>query len=333
METTAKVEVLPYIVLKDGNGFETKVCNFDHPDVCKRKGTITIEAIRRTNRHAPRVSFRRTTDRNTGISYGIPEGIDSDTKAITFRRISLPEMMQYDLSNEHDAKEWAVVKMQPFMVGSPLQSGKPLFRVYDRDEEANKVVEKINAREKATGIVKKLNMMQQIDMVRNMGLAPETNSPVLLLAQLFQLVEKDPTRFLEIFENVNTRTITVINRCKAVGLLKFDNMQGWLWRQGLALGSNDMQIIDYLGKNPQLFVTMDLDSKQMDALYLKHGEAIIEPSHGPKPEGKHDDLAVIQLKADLKKKADEMEAKEKLLDEKMKQMDALINQAKAKKKE
>ena len=313
MESKEKEVMLPYVIIKDGNGFENKVCNFSHPDVCKRKGSITIEAIRRTNRHASRVAFRRTTDKSSGIIYGIPQGIDKESQDITFMQIILPDCKSYDLSNEQDAKEWSVVRMQPFMIGSPLQSGKPLYRIYDKEEEANTVINKVNDRMRATDVVKSLNSMQQIDMVRNMGMSPEFNSPTLLLAQIYQLAEKDPSKFLEIWDNSNRNVMTIINRAKAVGLITLDPIQGYQWKKGIVIGMNEPQMVDYLMKNPQLYVTIDMESRNLDTLYKKYGADIEEKSYGEKD--KSESPTFLKEKADFEKEKADFEAKKKELEE------------------
>lgn len=267
-----KKEIPLFIILKDGNGMEHKVCNMDHPDICPRKGTIIVTAIRKSKRHETNFRFSNVRDRNSGIIYGIPQTIDTRTKELIFQRISLGDREEYNLENMQDAQIWAVVRMHQSMEGSPFQYGKAMFKVENREAEAEKTITKARERDRASSIAQQLKGVQLIDMCRNLGIPPEHSSYNLMLAQILESANNDPKRFLEIWDNTNRNIITVLNRAKAVGLLKFDTMKGYLWRDGLPIGSNEMQAVDYLIKNNQLLSTIDRDSKELDNHYKEHGD-------------------------------------------------------------
>lgn len=272
-EKLEKVEIPLYTIYKDGNSAEHKVCNMDHPDVCPRKGHIVIEAIRKSKRHETNIGFTNVRDRNSGIVYGIYQGIDTRTKEILYQRIHLGDREEYNLENLQDARVWAVVSRYNGLEGSPFQYGKPMFRVHNKEAEAEKTIAKIKNGTRAVAIAESLKGGQLLDMSRNLGIPPEHNSMGIMLSEIMKKAQENPDAFLSVWDNTNRQVLTIINRAKAVGLLRYDSMKGFLWREGLPIGSNDMQMIDYLVKNVQLLTTMDHDSKELDNFYKEHGNA------------------------------------------------------------
>lgn len=268
----SKEEIPLFKIVKDGNGMEHKVCNMEHPSICPRKGHIVIEAIHKQKRHETGHYFSVIRDRNSGIIYGILQGIDNRTKELLFQQIQLHDVENYDLSTFQDAQRWAVVRMYYGVEGSPLQYGKPAFRVKNREADADKIIAKSLDRDRASAIVRSLKGLQLGDMCRNLGIPPEHSSYNLMLSQVLEAANNDPKRFLEIYDNTNRSILTVINRCKAVGLISYSIMKGHMWRDSLPLGNNEPMMIDYLTKNIQLLQTMDVESKGLDAFYKEHAK-------------------------------------------------------------
>lgn len=267
-----KEETPLFIEVPDGNGHKHKVCNMEHPDICPRKGHIVVEALRKSKRHETTVSFTNVRDRNTGIIYGIVQGIDTRTKELLFQRINLVDYNEYDLVNMQDAQIWAVVSRYSALEGSPLQYGKPMFKVKNREADAEKIIAKSLERDRASQIVRSLKGLQLGDMCRNLGIPPEHSSYNLMLSQLLETANNDPKKFLEVYDNTNRSILTVINRCKAVGLISYTVMKGHMWRDSLPLGNNEAMMVDYLTKNLQLLATMDVESKGLDNFYKEHAK-------------------------------------------------------------
>jgi len=87
-----------YIIVKDGNGAETKIVNLANEKYCPRKGFIEIEAMRKSNKHENVKMVRKIRDKKTNLFYGIPTGINTETKELQFKAIWIDNKMQFDLS-------------------------------------------------------------------------------------------------------------------------------------------------------------------------------------------------------------------------------------------
>ena len=52
-------EVPLYTVLKDKNGYENKICNFDNDKIVPKTGIIQIEALKRNQLKQPNTTFKK----------------------------------------------------------------------------------------------------------------------------------------------------------------------------------------------------------------------------------------------------------------------------------
>lgn len=256
-----------YIEVSDKHGFTSKVVNFDNPKMCPRKGVIDIQAIRVTNRHENRKSFSLTRDNQTGIIYGIPIGIDPKTGELRFQRIILYNSLQLNLSNPKDAKLWTVIRYSEFLEGSPNARGKAEYKVFDRELEAEKVIVENKVKRKAGRLIDDMRPLEMYDMARNCGLSVENDSPATVQSLLYKKSENNPEEFMRIYDDINRPILTVFKRGIVTGLVKFDLNKGYIWKDSLPLGSNDMQVIKYLHQNVSLLVTMDQETKERDRIF------------------------------------------------------------------
>src|SRR3970040_454974 len=104
-----EVEVEQFIAMVDGNQYKYLVANPNHPSNCPQKGIIRIEAIRRSNIKQPRYSFSKIFDEGTGVTYGVPTGIDKATGNLNFKRIIVGEVSEYNCSNPTDRALWCAI--------------------------------------------------------------------------------------------------------------------------------------------------------------------------------------------------------------------------------
>ncbi len=265
METNTSGEIPKFIIVKDGNNQEHKVVNFDNPDMVKRTGTVIIRAIRKQSRHQPNSMFRCYRDRETGIIWGIPNGIDQFNKNLLFQSIAVNDIRSYDLSVMQDRQEYAVISKAPFLKGSPYAKGKPSHEIYDVQEEALRKIEKIDARLESDKIIKALSPLQILDMARNCGgIDTNNNSEIVIKAELYDFVEREPEKFMAIWNNTNRQILTVFNRCKVTGLISFDLNNGYLWKKATQLGTSEPMALAYMAKHQSLLLAMDMESKQLD---------------------------------------------------------------------
>jgi hypothetical protein len=318
-----------YTIMKDKNGFENKICNFDNPDVVAQEGIIIIEAIGRVQIKTPKTTFKRQVDRNTGIIYGIPTGeFDERTGIIKYQPILLGDMLQFDLSNVQERKIWCVVKMHECVIGSPFKRGKPKYRVVDEEKEANRTILVAKSKVRAAAIIDKLTGAETYDMSINLGMSVEHNSPAMLQANLINKAEKEPERFLEIYDNTNKGVITAFKRGLATGLITKTVESGYLWQNSLPLGNNESMVIKYLLEHMTLLQQIDRESKSSNTFFKKHADKsemeAIEIETSKAAEAPEDKGYIMD--ADLAAQIKRMNAKEKAMDEKMARFDAMSKQ-------
>ena len=255
-----------FYVMKDGNGTEYKIANMNNPFMCKRKGIVEIEVIKKTNSMEPRYSISNVYDSELGVWFGIPLGIDSRTKEIKWQRFSVADFRRYDLTKHADAVEWAVMSRSSRLIGSAYQRGKPLYRQYDKEFEAREVIAKNTIRRRAMDIIDtKIKIEDYMDIYRNFGKNPDGHTPTTLQAGVIQLAERSPKEFVDMWENKNRPAVTLFNKCKALGMINWDIAKGgFMWKDSLLLGITEMTAIDALNSNQGLFSQARMEAEQKD---------------------------------------------------------------------
>ena len=255
----ATVAELPlYIEVANKNGFLYKIANYDNPKVCPQSGIIIIEALKRDNFKQPRISFKKVLDPATGITYGIHIGTDNKTGELEFQRITLGDVVQFDCSNVNDRKLWCTISRHESLMGSPFQRGIPKFKTVDKNKEAVKVISNAQSMVRAISIAQEMAGVELYDMAINLGLSADHNDVGLLLASVIEMAAKKPDGFLAVYDNINRNVITVFNRARAVGLIKLDPTNGYIWKDTYPLGTNETMAIKTIVSNVTLLMNMDL---------------------------------------------------------------------------
>lgn len=270
METLVKEEQKQFIEMVDGNQYKYLIANPNHESNCPQKGVIRIEAIRRSNIKQPRYSFSKIYDEGTGVTYGVPMGIDKATGGLIFKRIIVGEVSEYNCSNPTDRALWCAISRSERLAGSPFQNGKPLYKKFDSEEVAMNIIKDSNNLVKAIGIAAEITGADFYDMSINLGLSPDQQSPTVLRSLLIKKATEVPNDFMEIYDNVNRAVINVFRRCQAVGLIKSTLESGWVWKDTYPLGGSDAAAIATISKNPALASQMDLESKKRSTGMLQY---------------------------------------------------------------
>lgn len=267
----AKKTLPLFRIFKDGNNYEYKIANMDNPIICNRKGIVQIESIKKQNSKEPRFSISNVYDRETGIYFGVPLGINNRTKEIIWQRFVIGDARNYDLSNKQDAVEWTIVRRAPWLQGSSFQRGKAHYRMFDKEAEANEVITRMSIRKKAIETAEKMIAIEeQVDMLRNFGKNPLGFSPKMLYAEIIKIAEKSPKEFLDVWANANRPVITVFKRCLQLGMIRFDiNKGGYLWKDSLAMGISEQSAIAFFLENKQILNQANIESKQRDVFTKK----------------------------------------------------------------
>jgi len=260
-----------FTIIKDGNGNEYKVVNFNNPEMVPDKGTIIIEAIRKKLRHTPAANHKAWRDPLTEIWWAIPAGTHSRTKNIRWQPIEIGDMRIFELSDPQDRKEWAVISRASFWVGSPnaLNSYKPSHKIINKESEAVAKIQTAKGLVEAMKVIDQLSELQIVDMARNIGgIDVKQNAPVLIKGDLVDRVIKNPKQFLDIWYASNRQVLNIFRRCEAVGLISFEPSEGnFMWKRTIALGATEPSAIDFISKNNPLMMAMDTESKARDSKY------------------------------------------------------------------
>jgi hypothetical protein len=248
----------------DGNNFNHRIANMNNPLICKRKGIIQVEAIRRGANKQANISFCNVYDPKLKIWYGVPIGIEAGTKKLLWKRFQLPEWREYNLANEEDALEWAILSRCEFMQGSLLKQGRVLFKKYDVENEAEKEVAQATLTEKAIGIVRNMKLKDWISVARYLGKAPEGLSEVKLQSEIYKVAKNNPAEIVDYWSNQNRELLDLFNAGKAVGILSFDLVNGWMHSKTLPIGRTEELVLSYLKKEPIFTKSLENAIKDKD---------------------------------------------------------------------
>lgn len=269
-------EGVHYKLLKNKNGgIPLRIFNFDNPDICPRVGIIELEAFkvsRASNgnrRHDPFVKFDKVYDVDNNIIIGIPKRLNPKTDEWEFETIILRGSEVFNLANPQDAMKWAVIKNSYYVEGSPNADRKLVtYKVYDKEKEAQIYLSKINIKRKAETIAQGLFGEQLVEAAISLGVEIHNMSEAVLSMTVCKISENDPKRFMDVWDSPNKLEITVFKKALTAGIIVQDVQLGFVYN-GLQLGINEPQAIDYFKQNPQVRHTIDMLSKQKESDSVK----------------------------------------------------------------
>lgn len=284
-----------FIETVDGFGTKVRHLNFDNPEVCKRTGIIQLVPLKLSTRHQCRVGFRMIRDRKNNAVIGIPLYIDPETKRWVYEKINLVDVESFDLTDEEQAKRWAVIRLSTFLEGSPNLSDKPIYKVVDKDREAELYISKRTIKRKAETIAEGLFGMNLIDMARNIGIDPASNSPVTLHAAVIRFAENKPEEFMRIWDSPLRHELTILKRAMSLAIITSDPMIGINYN-GIQLGINEPAAVQFLKDNPNILYTIENLTK------VKEEESIKSMADNTAPAPKDEkDVMIEALKKELEK--------------------------------
>lgn len=320
-------KVFLYEIKEDGNDMKFKIANPFHPDNCPQTGIKEITIIDKKKRHDPDITFSRVDDPITGIIYGTPIGIDQNTKQLTFKPIRLKVHQEYDMANGSDRQIWMVASRHSCMASSPYPSShKPYYKVVDREQEAEQKIINVKTRTRALDLIDAMRDGELVDMATNLGVDSVYSSQATLKAELMSRAERNAKEFCEMYDNSNRQAVTIMNRCRTVGLITLDPNQGYLWKLNKQLGLTEAAAIRSITENAALMQTMDFESKQKSENFRKFAtakekETVIskseQPTAQPSPPEFLTSESIKNLAAKMEETIARVEKKEQLLDAKL----------------
>lgn len=266
-----QVEEAPeYIIIKDGYGVDHKVINLEHPKI-RRNGIIELVPTRSSTRHATQVRYTKWQDTNSGIIYGIFTGVNPKTKELMFQSILLRNDVVLDLSNNSDAKKWAVLQYASFLRGSVnfKEHHKTQYKIHDKEQEAQEFLSKRVFKRKAIDIAEGLIGEGLVDMARDLGMDPKSYSVPTLHAELIKISEENPKRFMDVWDNPMRTQLTILKRGIATGIVTQD-LTGLGFMFGAhTLGTTEGAATDYLRQHPQLGIAIDQQARNKESDSVK----------------------------------------------------------------
>lgn len=298
-----------YVVVKDGNGAETKIQNLANPNICLRKGFIEIEAMKRSNKHENVKMVRRVRDKKTNLYIGVPSGINTDTKELMWKSFWIDDKMSFDLSIPDQAIAWHIIKNSQYVEGSPNQQGKSVWRVIDREINAHKDIDKRSLRRKAEDIIESLKGNALTEMATNLGVNISANSSVYMLTnEVYRIMELDPKKFIDLYNNPQREYISVFKRGLAKGKIILDNSTGTYIYGNMPMGHNEEMAIQFLINNTGIASAITMKCNQEES----ESKASMEVSAPSITVNKEADLQrkIMELEAELakNKKVEEFKA-------------------------
>jgi hypothetical protein len=297
---------IDYTIVKDKSGYEFKYVNFNKPGLIKRDGLVEIKQMKQNltsdgkRKHNQEVRFKRYTDSATGLLWGLHKGVNNSTGNIAHEEIVLEGDMLFDLKNKKDAVLCAIILNSPFVEGSPNQVGRPLYKVFSKEAEAAKSVDKRSLRRKCEDIIESLAKQDKValeEMARNIGVHVEANRyGNMLLDEVYRIMENDPRKFLDIYNNPNREYITIFNRALSKGILKEDFASGTFMYGAIHLGYSKDDAIGHLVNDSSMASTIKVQCDALDKGTLK---SMANTNFGKDDSSK--DAEIAKLRAELAK--------------------------------
>ncbi len=254
------VEGVHYVTHTNKDGYKIRVYNMENADLCRRTGVIDLEPVRKSGRHDNRLLVTTLYDRENDIIIGIPMGTDPKTGDLKFKRINVGEGRTFDLTNNNDAMEWAVLKHHPDIDvdGSKTRIGSKTlkYKVYDKELIASKKLAERPIRRKAIEIAEGLHGQQLKDFAVNLGIPVDQMSTVELEVKVIEFAEDYSKRFMEIWDNPNLKETTIIKKALNMGILELDMAHGITYNT-LSIGVNEQSAVQYLKDNINMFITIE----------------------------------------------------------------------------
>ena len=296
--TPIKLEPTPkdklWYSYEDGRGVKYKIANMGNPLVCRRKGRITIEAIRKDRSNNLDLSICTTYDAKNRITYGIPTD-QTDKGKIIWKRFKINVMMDFDLSIPSEAEAWAIIRHHEILTGD-----RPSFRVYDREAIAQAEIAEISLIEEAVRIAKDMKMKDWIPAARFFGHSPEGMSPAIIQSTIMQVAKNTPNELIDYWKMEDRAITDLFNAAKAVGLIAHDFQKGWLYKKTLPMGSTQEQALRFVAKDPAFAAAMKGEVKSLDVSEeaIRSGKTAGKASTFANEE-EDDELDILKQKAQL----------------------------------
>jgi hypothetical protein len=258
-----------YIIFKDGNDVEYKILNIDNEKYMPKTGIVEFTPFKVAKRNLDELIIKFYPDSKTGLYIGNPMGVDNRTKQVIWQTFKIRGSVTYDLSIPVQRLEAFVLSNSYFVIGSPnfRKGTKTVFKKVDKEREAEDFLKNRRTKKKAEEIAEGLMGSSLYDMAYAIGKDPKFMSPVMLAQEVILYAEKNPVKFLEIFESPGRTALVTLKRGLATGIIDHTVDRGICY-EGVPMGFSDEEAVQYLKGNPSVQTSIELQSKKKeDATY------------------------------------------------------------------
>lgn len=291
-----------YLEQVDGTGYPHKFVNLENDRLCPREGIIELEAMRISNKHDNHNIIRRTKDRKSGLFWGIPSGINEETKQLQWLPIILENKKILDLSVPEQRREWLILKNSTAVEGSPNLFGRPYYKVVDKAQKAAENVNRRIIRQKAEAIVAKLSGKALDEAAVNLGVNLEANKNLSMLTdEVYRKMEENPAEFVKMMEDPQRPYVSILNRALSMGVVIFDNLLRSYKYGGVDLGDTKEAAIKSLVESNNMATAIDnrcntQESESLDAMRMRRDDELEISSSYNEIEQLKQELADAKLK-------------------------------------
>jgi len=299
------VEGTHYEIVKDGTGYGYKYAILDHIIWAPKEGIVEIKRLKNnltlagTPKNDDEVIIKRYKDRETGLLFGLHTGVDDRTKAIAHNIVKLDGNMMFDLSIPADRRLYIMAMRSPSVEGSPNQSGKPIYKIFDKQVNASKNIDKRTLRRRCEDIIASLKHDQLEEMALNIGVNVVANrNHDMLLDEVYRVAENEPRKFIEIFENPNREFISIFHKARAKNIISLDYATNTFMYGGLLLGHSQDAAISYLTEKTNIAYSIKTQCEDIDN-GTKKSMAFVKEQVDPEKEAMRKELEELRkLKAE-----------------------------------
>ena len=253
------IEGTHFEIVKNKTGYPYKYAILDHECWCPKEGIVEIRTMKNNltitgaAKNDNEVIIKRFKDRETGLLFGIHSGVDDRTGDINHRYVRLEGNMQFDLSIPNDRREYIMASRGPSVEGSPNQTGKPTYKLFDKQIIASKNIDTRKLKRKAEDIIDSMKATQLEEMALNIGVNVNANrNPQMLLDEVYRVMEANPKKFIEIYENKDREIISIYHKAKSLGIITQDFLTQTYSFGGITLGVGEQASIEFLIEKRQM---------------------------------------------------------------------------------
>lgn len=224
----------------------------------KTSGTAIIRSKRESKHKDNTLSFRSfqgyemdDTGKTVLKTFGIPIAFNSDTSQFKFTLISIRNQKMFNLSNLQEAIEFHILKHHEWIEGSPNSKGEARFVIVDNEQDAINLRRKGLLVQKALTYVNALQNDELEPIAYLYGLNPVIMSENEIFAKLSLDASTKPGEIIRLFEQdkMDRKYTEAMEKALAFGLIKFDPIAGYIFRDNLNIGITKNEAMDYLRKN------------------------------------------------------------------------------------